>query len=412
MANSSTSRAEAMQIAQALKYMRRQALEKQALLAQAQAPKANPMDAVAGLAKKEALKYVAKEGGKAMGLTSAAPTAGTIPGGVASMPGGGTLMADGTVVGSAPSSTGALSMGNVAGAVAALKGGYDTINGLQHGGEGLRSGLTMGGAGIGQMVAGPLGAGAGAVLGNIAGYGLQGDGWKNKLALTAVLPPLGIAKMLGFNPIHKTTRQVAQEHTADLQGQFKDDKMFQDYVAGMRAQHNAPPPDKSKPFAGKYATWDEYKKAGLEAGDLTGVYGNMKTFGQDWTKIDQRQREAVTKGLIDAGLYNSKKGEVEINDADRAKEIYKTTLANLPAVAAATTGQGTRGKQEVSTGKKKASGKFPLEALPPLTSPIPVVPEVDPRIADAYKRIFEENQGVTGNSPWQNNPWLKIGGRR
>jgi len=251
--------------------------------------------------------------------TPAATTTAAAPTAVGSAANGGTMMSDGSIMGG---SEGGLSFGNVAGTIAALKGGYDTINGLQHGGEGLRGGLTTAGAGVGQLIGGPLGAGAGALLGNIAGYGLQGDGWKNKLALTAVLPPLGIAKMLGFNPIHKTTRQVAQEHTADLQKQFKDDSTYQAYVRGMREQYNAPPPDPTKPFAGKYATWDEYKKGGLEAGDLTGVYGNLKTFGQDWSNIDQAKRQAVTQGLIDAGLYNSKKGEVEITDSAKARQIY------------------------------------------------------------------------------------------
>lgn len=238
---------------------------------------------------------------------------------VGSAANGGTMMSDGSIVGG---SNGTFSLGNVAGAVAAAKGTYDAINGLQHGGEGLRSGLTTAGAGIGQLIGGPLGAGAGAVLGNVAGYGLQGNGWKNKLALTAVLPPLGVAKMLGFNPIHKTTRQRAQEHTKDLLGKNKDDSKYQAYTRGMREQYNSAPPDPSKPFAGKYATWDEYKKAGLEAKDLTGVYGNIKTFGKDWSNIDQGQREKITQGLIDAGLYKSKKGEVEITDADKAKQIY------------------------------------------------------------------------------------------
>lgn len=411
MANSSTSRAEAMKIAQAMKYLRRQALEQQA--ARKQAP-INPIQPIASLAKSEATKALAKEAGKAMGLTSSAPAAvpGTIPGGVASMPGGGTLMADGSITAAPTPPASSLTMGNVAGTIAALKGGYDTIQGLQHGGEGLRSGLTTGGAGIGQLIGGPLGAGAGAALGNIVGYGLQGNGWKNKLALTAVLPPLGIAKMLGFNPIHKTTRQVAQEHTADLLKQFKDDKQYQDYVGAMREGHNRAPATPNTPFAGKYATWDEYKKAGLQAGDLSGVYGNLKTFGQDWTKIDQRQREAVTQGLIDAGLYNSKKGEVELTDAERAKQIYKDVLANLPAAPApqqqATQG-GSRGKQEDKKGKKGSSGNFPIGPLPPLASP--TMPELDPKIADAYRKIFDENQGVSGNNPWQRNPWLISNGR-
>lgn len=286
---------------------------------------------VASLAVSKGAQYGVKKGIEALtgsaepaaqAATEAAPTA------VGSAANGGTMMSDGSIVGG---DGGTFSLGNVAGAIAAAKGTYDSINGLQHGGEGLRSGLTTAGAGVGQLIGGPLGAGAGAILGNVAGYGLQGNGWKNKLALTAVMPPLGIAKMLGFNPIHQTTRQRAQEHTADLMDQFKDDKKYQSYIEETRRGYNDAPVDPAHPFAGKYGTWDEYKSAGLNAKDLAGVYGNLKTFGQDWTNIDQGQREKVTQGLIDAGLYNSKKGEVEITDADKAKQIYSDLAKSFTA---------------------------------------------------------------------------------
>jgi hypothetical protein len=271
---------------------------------------------------KKGINYGAESIG---GMSSAAAPAGVVEGGVGTAIDGSTMMANPAFTAEAPGafSSGTLgAAGNVIGTIAALKGGYDTINGLQHGGEGLRGGLTTAGAGVGQLIGGPLGAGAGAILGNIAGYGLQGDGWKNKLALTAVMPPLGVAKMLGFNPIHKTTRQSAQEHTSDLLKQNKDDSKYQDYIKSIRAGYDRAPETPDTPFAGKYRNWDEYKAAGLQAGDLSGVYGNLKTFGKDWTDIDQSQREQITQGLIKADLYKSKRGEVEITDAERAKQVY------------------------------------------------------------------------------------------
>jgi hypothetical protein len=132
----------------------------------------------------------------------------------------------------------------------------------------------------------------------------------------------GLAGLLG----HKSTRQVAQEHTKSLMGQGQNDPIWQNYVQGMRQQYNAPPPDPSKPFAGQYATFDEYKKAGLQAGDLTGVYGNLKAFGPDWAKLSDQQRQAVTQGLINENLYQSKKGEVVITDEDRARQIRDQIL--------------------------------------------------------------------------------------
>ena len=130
---------------------------------------------------------------------------------------------------------------------------------------------------------------------------------------------------------HKTTRQVAQDHTKDLLSQGTDNSPWQAYVNAMRGQYNAPPPDPSKPFAGKYGSWDEYQKAGLDASDLTGVYGNLKTFGPDWASKSFDQQKAITQGIIDAGLYNSKKGEVEITDPERAKQIAASSIQALLA---------------------------------------------------------------------------------
>lgn len=143
---------------------------------------------------------------------------------------------------------------------------------------------------------------------------------------------------------HKTTRQVAQDHTADLLGQNTDDKTYQDYVTQQRQGFNSGPTDPSKPFgAGKYGSWDEYKTAGLDPNDLSGVYGNIKTFGPEWANLSQPQRVAVTKGIIDAGLYDSSKGEVEITDPAKAQEIKDNVLKGFSVgTQAQAAAQGTK----------------------------------------------------------------------
>jgi hypothetical protein len=151
----------------------------------------------------------------------------------------------------------------------------------------------------------------------------------------AFVPVLGQAPVLGgilggmFG--QKSTRDIAKERTAELMAVGKEDPIYQKYVAGMRRQFDAPPPDSSKPYAGKYGTFNEYKAAGLQANDLTGVYGNIKAFGPKWASLTQEQRVAVTQGIIDAGLYDSKKGDVIITDEDRAKKIYEGIVGAKPA---------------------------------------------------------------------------------
>lgn len=245
---------------------------------------------------------------------------------------GSILMSDGTSVAADGAGIGA---GQVLGAIGAAKGTYDTIKGFQQGGEGMRSGMTTAGAGIGSMLLPGVGTVAGAAIGNIAGYGMQGSGIKNDLALAALGPPgwtLLAAKKLGLKP-HKTTRQVAQEHTQDLFKQAGDDEVAKNYVSGMREQFNAPPPDKENPFmGGKYKTFDEYKTAGLNADDLSGVYGNISTYGaKEWANLTNEQRRVVTQKNIDAGNYTSKKGEVEFVDKELAKKLKDEALGmNVP----------------------------------------------------------------------------------
>lgn len=190
-------------------------------------------------------------------------------------------------------------------------GAYELYNGIKSGSTG-QSALGGAGLGAGLAAAAPL-------------VGLGPVGWGG-LALAAALGAgggAGLSKLFG----HETTRDLAKKHTGQLQGQAPDDTQWQNYVSTMRDQYNAPPPDPSKPFHnGQYASWDEYKTAGLDAADLTGVYGNLKTFGPEWSKLSFDQQKAVTQGIINAGLYESKKGEVEITDQAKAHAIKDQVL--------------------------------------------------------------------------------------
>lgn len=252
------------------------------------------------------------------------------------------------------------STGQIVSGLGALYGGYNAIDDMGHGGSG-RTGLTQAGASIGNIFGGPVGGAIGAGFGNIMGYGLQGDGIKNKIALALTAPPLLVAKLLGFDPVHKTTKQHQQEHNQQLLNLGSNNSAWQNYLKGARQGFGTTgPADPSKPFGdskgNKYATWNDYVKGGLDAANLAGVYGNLKTFGTDWANLSEAQRQAVTQGVIDAGLYYSKKGEVEISDANKAMEIYKKIIpqVNKPTVAAPAPVESERLQRE----RLKQNGQF------------------------------------------------------
>lgn len=126
---------------------------------------------------------------------------------------------------------------------------------------------------------------------------------------------------------HKSTRDRQADVTDRLMEQSGNDVNAQNYVSGMRKQFESAPTDPSKPFAGKYGSWNEYEKAGLEAGDLTGVEGNIETYTpQVWANLTQEQRQAVTQKNIDSGLYYSEDGGVKIKDPATAKQNLDAVL--------------------------------------------------------------------------------------
>lgn len=227
---------------------------------------------------------------------------------------------------------GAAQGGNTIGAVAPIEGAstlgaiapYAGLAGAGLGAYGLYNAIDQNDTKSGALSGLALGGGLAAAAPLI---GLGPVGWGG-LALAAALGAgggAGLTALLG----HESTRDVAKKHTKQLRGMGEGNTAWQNYVEGMRAQHNEAAPDPSKPFhGGQYGSWEEYKNAGLDAADLTGVYGNLKTFGPDWANYSFDDRKKVTQGIIDAGLYNSKKGEVEITDMERAKQIRDQLLNN------------------------------------------------------------------------------------
>lgn len=148
----------------------------------------------------------------------------------------------------------------------------------------------------------------------------------------------GLGKNVRSRVFHQSTKGRQEERTGQLLQQ-SDDPQWQNYVASMRMQQvKEGPKDKTKPFfGGKYATFDEYKRAGLQADDLTGVYGNLDAFKPDyaetknlpnWAQLNFEQRKAVTQRLIDEDMYASKKGDVVIPDKEKARRIYEDMAQN------------------------------------------------------------------------------------
>tara|TARA_R110000868_G_scaffold31617_4_gene115778 strand:- start:701 stop:2281 length:1581 start_codon:yes stop_codon:yes gene_type:complete len=168
---------------------------------------------------------------------------------------------------------------------------------------------------------------------------------------------LGLGKNLRARAFHQSTKGVQEMHTGQLLQQ-SEDPTWQNYVVGMRAQVKEGPKDKEKPFAGKYKTFDEYKKAGLQANDLTGVYGNLDAFKPayadkagmpNWAKLTFDQQKAVTQRLINEDMYSSKKGEVVIKDKEKARRIYEGMAGANFGVAS---GQNSQKDTNVVTAKK------------------------------------------------------------
>lgn len=255
----------------------------------------------------------------------------------------GVLMSDGTLKATAPLANAAASGATaasapVAGSAPAAAAGAEAVPGsFSLSGIGSAGNYLLPAAGalgaydvISNDVSPLRGAAEGAASGAAIGSGFGGVG---AIPGAIIGGALGLGKSLFFQ--HESTRDLAKKHTGELQKTAPEDSSWQNYVSSMRDQYNAAPPDPSKPFhGGQYGSWQEYQQAGLDPADLTGVYGNLKTFGPDWAKKSFEEQKNITKALIDAGLYQSDRGEVVITDPEKARQIA-AQLAAPPAPTSA-----------------------------------------------------------------------------
>jgi len=150
----------------------------------------------------------------------------------------------------------------------------------------------------------------------------------------------GIGKAVHKKIFHQSTRGVQKEHTGQLLQFGTEDPTYQGYVQTVRAQHQEAPPDPEHPFSdtkgNKYRTWDDYKSGGLDAGNLTHVYGNIRVYGPQWASLSEEQRRAVTQANIDSNLYDSHKGEVQISDDEKAKVNFDNVMKGFEVGAQST----------------------------------------------------------------------------
>lgn len=213
------------------------------------------------------------------------------------------------------------SAGQIASGAAAAYGTYRAIDDWQHGGSG-RAGLTTAGAGVGNIIGGPVGGAIGAAYGNIMGYGLQGKGWKNHVALALTNPALEAGRLMGWSPVRKTTKQYEAERTQDLLD-MSDDKDWQNTVMHFRSVEH-PEGDKGENFSAKDALAANNKDGKV----LWGSSAMLKQFGPDYfTKLSEPQREELSRTLSNRGLISNSKGDWQIKDSDAANAIRDEILS-------------------------------------------------------------------------------------
>lgn len=177
-------------------------------------------------------------------------------------------------------------------------------------------------------------AGAGAISGAGTGVGL---------AAAAPLLGLGPVGWLGFGAAalgggavgglltklfgHKGTKEYQKERWGGLQ-----EKGIRGASQAYALNH--PEGDDSTWKSGKYAgeKWTMEKALDLVKDDPTHfhhVYGNYKTFGNDWSGYSEQQKSAIVSRLAQEGLYKGNKGDVVISDEERARKIKDEILGGV-----------------------------------------------------------------------------------
>lgn len=167
---------------------------------------------------------------------------------------------------------------NLAGALAAAYGGYNSLKGLGKDGEDIRTNNAITGAGIGTMIAPGLGTVAGGAIGNATGY------LADKFAHTK--NPIVKAGIAMLNPIsaiqgalfHKTTAQRRAERRNKL---AKDENNSWNVFAN-QASDSATQQEIKNNMEKAYAN---------TADDYVGWYDDPNTANNEWTWVNKKSPE-------------------------------------------------------------------------------------------------------------------------
>ena len=267
------------------------------------------------------------------------PAAGAAGGTAAAASGGAAASGAATTGGMSALGTGALAGGSLLAGGLGMRDLYTHDRGT---GRSIIQGTASGaaaGAGIGAAFGG-VGAVPGALIGGA----------------------IGLAGGIGSRYAqHESTRDRAIKNTAKLL-KASDNKDYQNYISGMREQFNTAP--KGPAFnGGQFENFEQYKKAGLNAQDLSGVYGNLK-LGEQYVALPQEMKNAYTQSQIDKGNYKSKKGEVQFVDSAAAQAdfanfvsgmkpqqaVTRPIVGNIPAQAVPAVSEALAKKQLAQTG--------------------------------------------------------------
>lgn len=237
------------------------------------------------------------------------------------------------------------------GVTAAASGAAGASTGAAAGGIGAASGAAAGeaaatpvivngatGLGFGASLGLGVGVGAGAAL---ASKGIQ-DGLAQKKTdwganvdtasrLQAAASTFGfseLGRLAGVKIGHETTKATQARRWTSL---------IKDNIAGAEQQANAlfslGDMAGKDPVTGEKWKFDvalDRVKNGA-TNEFNGVYGNFKTFGNDWSTYSDQQKNDITRAIANANLYESKKGDVLIKDAEAARKIKDQVLGGNPA---------------------------------------------------------------------------------
>jgi len=200
-------------------------------------------------------------------------------------------------------------------------------------------------------MAGSLG-GAGALAGILAGTALVGKGAKDMFNRK---PTKGWEGWLGRGSLGIATGGLSEvarafgfgkKSTADYDRERKEKVInrgntgWADYYSreGQAADKMALPAEIKRDAQGNWikadGSWDPREYAGVQ--------GNADTFGDEWFKLNEDQRNQLVTQFKDAGLYHKDKGDVLIADRNqaRAREMFNALLGTKPIMPMAGTPTG------------------------------------------------------------------------